>query len=155
MKVYRISKWAFGGICILILLLPVSRHWRLLITGERTTGTVTQYVRQVMEDRQGDKYLKEASEIEFVADGVSHKTLGPENYEYKTGRSLKLIYDPEDPSHNCIVTFSGFYLSNYTVLPIILITFWYAFYLSFNKRRKRMKNPGGTARDRKRRIRIS
>ena len=38
MKVYSISKWAFYGICLLILFLPVSRHWRLLLGGATARG---------------------------------------------------------------------------------------------------------------------
>jgi len=139
MKVYSISKWAFRGISLLILLLPVSRHWQLLTTGDRTSGKVTEYVRR-MED---PRYPVEASEIEFQVDGTVHKAYGPAHYEYDQGRILTVFYDPKDPSHNCIATFSGFYLSNYTILPLILITIWYAFYLSFNNYRKRKKMPKG------------
>jgi len=146
MKVYSISKWAFRGICVLILLLPVSRHWKLLSTGGRATGTVTQYTVRIVEDIMGEQDLVRASEIEFMVDEVVHKTYGPKNYEYDVGRSLKVFYMRKDPSHNCIATFSGFYLSNYTVLPIILITVWFAFYLSFNNYRKRMKMPKGSSR---------
>jgi hypothetical protein len=110
MKVYRISKWAFGGICLLILLLPVSRHWRLLISGERTTGTVTEYAYRMIENRVGGRYAAEASEIEFEVEGVIHKTYGPDNFEYKRGRLLTIFYDPKDPGENCVATISGFYL---------------------------------------------
>ena len=142
-KVYSISKWAFRGICLLILLLPVSRHWQLLTTGGRATGTVTQYAARIVKDIMGERDLVLASEIEFEVDGVIHKTYGPKNYEYATGRTLKVFYMRKDPSHNCVATFSGFYLSNYTILPLILITVWYAFYLSFNNYRRRMKKPKG------------
>jgi len=135
MKVYSISKWAFRGICILILLLPVSRHWQLLTTGKRATGTVTEYVRR-MED---SRYPVEASEIEFLVEGQVRKAYGPANYEYDQGRNLRIIYDPKDPSRNCVASFSGFYLSNYSILPLMLITVWYAFYLSFNNYRKKRK----------------
>ena len=140
-KVYSISKWAFRGICLLILLLPVSRHWQLLTTGSRTTGTVTQYAARIVKDIMGERDLVLASEIEFEVDGTIHLTYGPKNYEYATGRTLKVFYMRKDPSHNCVATFSGFYLSNYTILPLILITVWYAFYLSFNNYRRRMKKP--------------
>lgn len=143
MKVYSISKWTFRGICVLILLLPVSRHWKLLTTGSQTTGTVTQYTSRIVEDIMGERNLEQASEIEFTVDGVSHLTHGPKNYEYDVGRTLKVFYTQKDPSHNCIATFSGFYLSNYTILPMVLITVWLAFYLSFNNYRKRMKMPKG------------
>ena len=137
MKVYTISKWTFGAICLLILLLPVSRHWKLLIIGERTKGTVKAYSQWVVEDRMGDRYLIEASEIEFEADGVLQKTYGPKSYKYNTGRKVTIFYLRKDPGHNCVATFSGFYLNNYTVLPIILLMVWYAFYLSFNNYRKK------------------
>jgi len=143
MKVYSISKWAFRGICLLILLLPVSRHWKLLTTGSSARGTVTQYTARIVEDIMGERDLVQASEIEFRVDGVIHKTYGPKNYEYDVGRNVKIFYLQKDPSHNCVASFSGFYLGNYTILPIILITVWFAFYLSFNNYRKRMKMPSG------------
>ncbi len=141
MKVYSISKWTFRGICLLILLLPVSRHWRLLTSGERTTGTVTRYV----ERREDPRYPAEASEIQFMVDGRMHKAYGPANYEYKQGRTLTIFYERKNPSHYCVATFSGFYLNAYSILPLILITVWYAFYLSFNNYRRRMKMHSGRA----------
>lgn len=143
MKVYSISKWTFGVICLLILLLPVSHHWRLLIKGYRAKGTVTRYTARMFEDIMGERKLEYSSEIIFEVDGVPHKAYGPRNYEYATGRRLTVFYLPEEPSRNVIATFSGFYLGNYTILPLILITVWYAFYLSFNRYRKRMKMPRG------------
>jgi hypothetical protein len=143
MKVYSISKWAFRGICLLILLLPVSRHWQLLTTGGRAKGIVTEYTVRIVEDIMKERDLVQASEIEFEVDGVFHRTYGPKNYEYDAGRKVTVFYMRKDPSHNCVATFSGFYLSNYAILPIILITVWYAFYLSFNNYRKRMKKTSG------------
>lgn len=141
MKVYRISKWAFGGICLLIVLLPVSRHWKLLISGERVSGTVMAYVYRMAEDVGRERYPVESSEIEFQVDGVSHKAYGPVNYEYKKGRTVSIFYNPDDPAENCVATFSGFYLNYYAVFPIVLLAVWFAFYLSFNNYRKRMKMP--------------
>jgi hypothetical protein len=143
MKVYSISKWAFRTICLLILLLPVSRHWQLLTTGGRAKGTVTEYTMRIVEDIMKERDLEQASEIEFEVDGVVHKTYGPRNYEYDVGRKVTVFYMRDDPSHNCVATFSGFYLSYYTILPMILLTVWYAFYLSFNNYRKQMKKPSG------------
>ena len=146
MKVFRISKWAFGAICILILLLPLSHHWKLLTRGERATGTVIRYAPRVVEDVWGKEKLWLASEITFKVDGVEYRAYGPQDLEYDTGRTMMVIYMPDDPSRNVVATFSGFYLSNYTVLPLILLIFWYAFYLSFNNYRKRIKMPDGKAR---------
>jgi hypothetical protein len=145
MKVYRISKWAFGGICLLIVLLPISRHWKVLTTGEHTSGTVTGFEYRMAEDVAGERYAVEASEIEFTVNGNVHKTYGPVNYEYKAGRKVRIYYDPDDPGVNCVATFTGFYLNYYAVLPIVLLALWYAFYLSFNNYRKKMKMPKFTS----------
>lgn len=141
MKVYSISKWAFRGICLLILILPVSRHWRLLTTGEKAAGTVIHYTLTAKEDIAGNKKLFYASEIQFDADRERHLAYGPMNYEYTPGRKVIVFYDRKDPSSYCISTFTGFYLNNYIVLPIILLTVWIAFYLSFNnyQRKQRFK----------------
>jgi hypothetical protein len=139
MKVYSISKRAFLGICLLILVLPVSRHWKLLTTGGRTTGTVTGYTMRIVETFGDEKDILSQSEILFTVDGTAYTTYGPDNFEYRQGRTVPIFYNRSNPSVNCVATFSGFYLNNYVVLPVILITFWYAFYLSFNSYRPRLK----------------
>ncbi len=78
-----------------------------------------------------------------MAGHIRHTDL--RNYEYEQGRSLTIFYERKDPSHICVATFSGFYLTGYSILPLILITVWYAFYLSFNNYHKRMKMPSGRA----------
>jgi hypothetical protein len=142
MRVYNISRWAFYAICLLILALPVSRHWKLLFRGETSTGEVLQYERVIVESRLGDKQAEYASTIEFDHQGVTRTTRGPLNYEYREGRTLKVRYDPADPSHNCILTFSGLYLCNYSIIPLFLLTVWGAFYLSFNNYVKRTRSTG-------------
>ena len=132
MKVYRISQWTFLGICLLILSLPLSRHWRLFLKGEKATGTVTQFTMIVHEDMAGVKDIWYVSEVLFEANGITHKAYGPEDLEYKQGRTIPVIYHPADPSRYCLLTFSGLYLNNYMILPVVLFIVWTAFYLSFN-----------------------
>jgi len=139
MKVYSISKWGFLGICLLIILLPVGRHWKLFTTGGRTTGTVTEYVMQVVEMFGDEKKVLFRSEIQFEVDGMIHKAFGPDDYEYQKGRVVTLFYNRKDPSKNCVFTFTGFYLTDYSVVPLMLLPLWYAFYLSFNNYRRKMK----------------
>jgi len=139
MKVYSISKWAFRGICLLILLLPVGRHWKLLTTGSKARGTVTEFVARTREVLGKTTEVAEASEIEFIVEGLSYKAYGPLNYEYIPGRNIVVFYDRDEPSHNCIATFSGFYLGNYTVLPIIMLVLWAAFYMSFNNYQRKQR----------------
>ena len=141
MKVYSISKWTFRAICLLILILPVSRHWRLLSTGEKARGTVTEQVIRKKEILGKETDAGFASEIQFEVDGKNYQAYGPLNYEYAPGRSIMVFYVPEEPSQNCIATFGGFYHNNYLVLPIILLVLWAAFYMSFNNysRKQRFK----------------
>lgn len=139
MKVYSISKWAFWGICLLIVILPVSRHWKLLTTGERVEGTVTGMVMHPGEARVTEPEIYYLCEIVFEAEGKLYKTYGPRDFEYTPGKSIRVYYDRDNPSRNCLFTLSGFYLNNYTVLPVILLMVWGAFYLSFNNYRKKQR----------------
>ncbi len=132
MKVYSINKWAFYGICVLILALPVSRHWKLLIGGEGAPGTVTGFTRYNHENRFGKVERIFASEVQFRAGDSIYTAHGPDDFQLERGRTLRVIYDPDDPTHNCLIAFSGFYLNNYAALPIILLVLWASFYLSFN-----------------------
>ena len=142
MKVYSISKWTFIGICLLILALPLSRQWKLITGGERATGTVTDFTMIVHENIAGERDIRYVSEVQFKADGKTHRAYGPSGYEYDVGRSIHLIYNPADPSESCLLTFSCIYMNSYMILPIVLIIVWAAFYLSFNSysKKKRMRS---------------
>jgi len=139
MKVYSISKWAFLGISILILTLPLSRHWKLFTLGESSTGTVTEFAMIVHENIAGERSIQYVSKIQFKVLDSIYFAHGPPSYEYEDGREMKLRYDPDDPTEYCLLTFSGIYLNNYVILPLVLITVWAAFYMSFNSysRKKR------------------
>lgn len=147
MKVYSISKWTFFGICALILSLPLSRHWRLITMGETATGTVKEFVMTVHENIAGGKEIRYASEIQYRAGDSTYIASGPEGYEYEAGRSIKLRYNPDNPSEHCLLIFSGLYFNDYFILPLVLITVWLAFYLSFNSytRKKRKRYTGDLA----------
>ena len=139
MKVYSISKPAFWGILLLILLLPLSRHWELLFGGARTTGTVGEFVPMIHESYMGEQILEHASEVFYTAGDSIYMTHGPMNHPLTYGKKVVVIYKRNHPSENCIVTFSALYLTNYSVLPIILLVVWLAFYLSYNRYRKKAK----------------
>jgi len=134
MKVYSISKWAFTGISLLILALPVSRHWRLITGGNRADGKGISCTEQTLKAGDGTLYAEYISEILFQAGDRTMIISGPEGIKYKTGRRIIIYYDPDNPEDNCIFTFASLYLSNYSVLPLMLLIFWAAFYLSFNRK---------------------
>jgi len=139
MKVYSISRWAFYGICILILVLPVSRQWKLLFRGETSRGVAGKYQVFVKAHEIGEDEIKHASAVEFTVDGETYVTRGPANYQYREGRAIRVRFDPEDPGHNCLLTFTGLYLNDYSILPLFLLIVWGAFYLSFNNYRKKRR----------------
>jgi hypothetical protein len=143
MKVYSISKGAFWAILLLILALPVSRHWRLLSAGERTRGTVLEYSSYIHEFRHGDREIRHASRIRFMAGDSLVVVFGPGDAEMEPGRRVGLCYDRDDPARYCLLTFAGFYGSQYTVLPVVLIIVWLAFYQSYNYYRKKSKKSPG------------
>ncbi|MFH0759832.1 MAG: DUF3592 domain-containing protein [Bacteroidota bacterium] len=136
MKIYSISRFAFWGICLLILLLPVSRHWRLLSLGGKATGTVQEYTLIVHQPGMGEKTLHYANRVSFHTGDSACATHGPLDYEMAPGRSVAVRYNPENPSDCCLLTFAAFYLHSYTTLSICLLILWGAFYLSFNYYRK-------------------
>jgi hypothetical protein len=142
MKTYRISRWTFIIVTILILALPVSRKWRFFLNGKRTTGVVSVYGPVAREQRNGTVILDDASEIYFFAGDSTCLTLGPSNMEYKPGRTVTIFYDPDNPAENCIFTFSALYLAEYSALPLILLIVWGAFYLSFNSYSRFARNKG-------------
>lgn len=139
MKVYSISKWAFLGICLLILTLPLSRQWKLIAFGETTFGTVTEFAMIVHENIAGERVIQHVSKIQFKVQDSTYIAHGPSGYEYEVGRKIKLKYDPGDPSEYCLLTFSGIYFNNYIILLLVLLTLWAAFYMSFNSYSKSRK----------------
>lgn len=140
MKVYSISKWAFYVICVLILSLPLSRHWKLLTLGEKAEGTVKEYKMIVHKNIAGEHEIHYVSEIHFQTKDSSCIAFGPPDWEYKAERKIRLKYDPDDPSRNCLLTFSYIYLNDYVILPLILLIVWAAFYLSFNSYSKKSRS---------------
>ncbi len=130
----------FLGICLLILVLPVSHHWRLLTSGTYTEGEVTRYTMRMHENAVGVKTAEYVSEIRFEAGGRGYTAHGPANYEYREGRTVPVVYRDVDPSVNQVLTFSALYLNNYVILPLVLLTLWAAFYLSFNNYYKKSRS---------------
>jgi hypothetical protein len=144
MKIYSISKFAFWGICLLILLLPVSRHWRLLSFGGKSSGTVLEYSLLLHEPRVGENTLHYANRVEFQVGDSACITHGPLDFEMRPGRSVRIRFDPANPSDCCLVTFASFYLHSYTTLTVCLLILWGAFYLSFNYYRKSSRSGSRT-----------
>lgn len=132
MKLYSISKILFWTVMLLILLLPLGRHWRLLSFGERTTGKVENYTYYKKISMMGEDQMVEAAEVHFTVGDSIVKVFGPDDYFMELGRSIPVFYSQRDPSHHVLFTFACLYMRSYSILPLILIFVWWAFYLSFN-----------------------
>lgn len=124
---------------VLILLLPLGRHWRLLSFGERVEGTVKEFNRHKSIDFFGEGQLIEASEVHFPVGDSMHVSLGPVDLALDSGKNIPVYYNLKDPSENILFNFSCLYLSSYSILPLILIFVWWAFYLSYNNYHKERK----------------
>lgn len=140
MKTYRISRRTFVIVTILIMALPVSRKWRLILNGKKANGVVTDYRPVVRKNTDDTKTVEFASVIHFRAGDSLRMAFGPQGLKYRTGRTVGVLYDPDNPDKNCILTFTGLYLSDYSAVPLILLIFWGAFYLSFNNYSKFARN---------------
>ncbi len=131
-KLYSISKIIFWVVMLLILLLPLGRHWRLLAFGERTTGKVAAYIYHKKTGLLAEDQLVEASEVYFRAGDSIVKVFGPDDYLLEPGKSIRVYYSPRNPSDHVLFNFACLYMTSYSILPLILIFVWWAFYLSYN-----------------------
>ena len=98
----------------------------------------------VHENVANEKEIWYVSEIEFQVKDSSYVAYGPKDLEYELGREIKLAYKADDPSDNILLTFSGMYFNNYLIVPLVLITVWAAFYLSFNSYSKKKRRQEST-----------
>ncbi|MFO7370338.1 MAG: hypothetical protein R6X09_08725 [Bacteroidales bacterium] len=140
--ILKVSKTKFYFVLILILLLPVSKKYKLLIFGTRTEGVVVDYAELI---DLPVNYLdwRNCAIIRFNANNKTHYMRGPEDVMYEPGRKMKVIYDRKNPSKSMIPAFAYFYSMPNALLPGILLLLWIAFYTSFaptksmlNKRKK-------------------
>ncbi|QKG79248.1 DUF3592 domain-containing protein [Tenuifilum thalassicum] len=128
---FKISRKLFWFITIMILLLPITTRYRLLIWGEYTKGVVVGVEDVQLSILQGlgpDKFpviqfaTKDRQIIEFF---------GPENFDYPIGKELWVVYDTENPNKNTLLTLGALYASKKSILPGILFIIWMAFYFAF------------------------
>jgi len=92
----------------------------------------------------GEGQLIEASEVHFVVGDSMYVTLGPVDLGLDVGKKIPVYYHPKDPSENVLFNFACLYLSSYSILPLILIFVWWAFYLSYNNYHKEKKGASRT-----------
>ncbi len=128
--ILKVSKTRFYFILVLILLLPVSKKYRLLLFGTRTEGVVVDYAELI---HLPVNYIDwhNCAIIRFDANNKTYYMRGPEDVMYEAGRKMKVIYDNKNPSKSMIPAFAYFYSMPNALIPGILLLLWIAFYTSF------------------------
>jgi hypothetical protein len=138
MKLYfKITRLKFYGILFLILLIPVSKKYRLLLFGVRTDGIAIGY---------GDEQVRltmpgsfDYTLFQFQTGKGSFQIRGPENIYYEPGEKVRVLYNKNDPGKCMILSFSYLYSSPNAAVTGVLLLLWIAFYTSFTKPESRHK----------------
>lgn len=129
---FKISKLQFWAVALLILLLPLSTKYKLIIKGEKTIGQVIDHKKvESIRLSGGDTY----SVIQFKADSVTVRMYGPENTIYELGDSITVYYDKENPENCMILTFAYIYTGRSAIIPLVLLLLWIAFYNAFKDKK--------------------
>lgn len=132
---HHVSPKMFWFITLMILLLPVTMQYRLLLFGVYTKGQVVgvEHVSTLGIVNIGpDKY----SIIRFsTPDGTVVQFYGPENFEYPVGRELKVVYNPKNPKECSVFSIGAIYAGRKAIVPGILFLLWMAFYLAFRTKK--------------------
>jgi hypothetical protein len=126
---FKISKLQFYVILFLILLIPVSKKYRLLIFGIRTEGIAVGYG----EMRTTSPGSFDYTLFQFQTEKGSFEIRGPENVIYEMGEKARIIYNKRNPNKCMILSFTYLYESPNAMMSGILVLLWIAFYTSFAK----------------------
>jgi hypothetical protein len=122
----QISNKKFWLITILFLLLPFSVHWRLLLFGTKTTGTVIGHIKTY---HHGNVEVYFAV-IEFNTIDETYKVTGPEFADYPINKEICVFYRKRNPKKFLLFTFAGIYFSKKLIIPGVAFILWLAFFFS-------------------------
>jgi len=129
------KRFRYYFINLLIILIPIYGNWDLIRDGKRCTGTVVD-IKEIKQQLFYESYPI----ISYQVGEKSYQIKGPENADYALGTKLELIYPEDKPSGAIIYSVLGFLSQWYSVLALVLLIFWNAFYLSFLKDRHKYPN---------------
>jgi hypothetical protein len=134
---FKISKLKFYVILVLILLIPVSKKYRLLIFGVRTEGIAVGYGEN--EVRSTAPAYFDHTLFRFDTEKGSFEIRGPENIIYDLGDKVHVIYEKRNPNKCMILSFAYLYSGPNAMIPGVLLLVWIAFYTSFTRPEKKSK----------------
>lgn len=131
--VVSVSRSVFWTVTVCLLLLPLSSRYKLLLLGVKTEGVVIPY--EMADFSQlGRNHVYSSNIIHFSANGQSVQFWGPENTHYDVGEQVWVLYLPQNPSKCVLFSFRGLFLDIYSIVPLLLLIVWLAFYFAFAKR---------------------
>ena len=128
-----IPKPVFWFILVLILLLPFTRNWKLLVFGDYTRGKVKEVKTTIdMIDKTfgGETSV---SVIDYAVKGELYEVNGPIDLKLPEGKKLPIVYNKENPNEYLIINIRTIYLGKMVILPFVLFVIWISFYLSIRE----------------------
>lgn len=134
----KISRTSFWLIIVLILLIPVSKEFRLLVWGTRTSGEVVSFkITHAQSLQEGTSAEREAdydfkcAVIEFRTKDAVVRMNGPAYVKYDLGQWVAIIYDEKNPDHCIMPNLAYLYSIQHSLWLIPILMVWIAFYTSF------------------------
>jgi hypothetical protein len=118
------------------MLLPISKQWKLLIFGVRTTGVAVDYKILNRRADYNSEYAK-TTIFQYQVGNKAYRILGPSNSVYELGEERRIIYDQKRPSKSMIPSLAYLYSFHRIIIPILILLVWIAFYTSFTPPGKR------------------
>jgi hypothetical protein len=112
------------------MLLPISKQWKLLIFGVRTTGVAVDYKILNSRAEYNSEYAK-TTIFQYKVGNTAYRILGPSNSVYELGEERRIIYDQKRPSKSMIPSLAYLYSFHRIIIPILILLVWIAFYTSF------------------------
>lgn len=127
----KISKTQFYLILVLILLLPLSSSWKLLLFGKFTKGEVVSHSNRKVNSGEGygGSYEK-ASVIRYYVGEYYYEFSGVGEIVYPVGKKITIIYNPKKPEKFLMFNFAGLFLSQKMIIPGVMLIIWVSFYLT-------------------------
>jgi len=125
---------------LFILLLPLSKEYRLLIFGQRTYGEIAGYHAADSAYNVYSKNVLYYTLINFNTENESYIVPAPRYMLFEEGSVVKIIYDKNNPDNYIIASFEFLYTSPIAIIAGVILLVWIAFYSTFGV--PKVKNGG-------------
>ena len=131
----HLTSKTFFIVLIMILLLPISKEWKLLIFGNKVDTKVINHRTFSAKNRNSFPY--DCSILEYTKNYETLNFIGPSGIVYPEGKEITVFYSKKNPEDYLVFNLAGLYLDKSRFLPYVLLLIWIAFYFSFKPAKKR------------------